>query len=368
MLKRLYVDNYKCLVNFEYKPGKLQLILGGNGTGKSSVFEVLALLRSFLLDGTTTKQLFHARTLTRWHNRTKQTFEIDIDGNGGVYHYNLIIEFLLQENKNRVFHEELSFNGNPIFISNLGEAQLFRDDNTQAMSFLLDWSRSGFTLLSERSDNARLNWFLDWVSHLYCFQIDPHQMLSMSDQEEVTPQQNLANYASWYRHLIQEEPNTYSTLRVYLKHIFDDFDSLSLMKLGENSRILKAEFDSENVKNVKFDFEELSDGQRTLIGLYTLLAVMKEKPMTLCIDEPDNFIMLAEIQPWLMELQDVSEEHGSQVLLISHHPELINMLVPIDAIHFSRENGGPTRVKPFTTEGKGSLPPAEIIARGWDNE
>ena len=82
MLKRIYIDNYKCLVNFEYQPGKVQLILGGNGTGKSSVFEVLALLRAFLLDGETTTQLFLARTLTRWENRTQQTFEIDIEGNG----------------------------------------------------------------------------------------------------------------------------------------------------------------------------------------------------------------------------------------------------------------------------------------------
>ena len=46
MLKRLYVDNYKCLVNFEYQPGKVQLIIGGNGTRKSSIFDVLSLLRT----------------------------------------------------------------------------------------------------------------------------------------------------------------------------------------------------------------------------------------------------------------------------------------------------------------------------------
>ncbi len=41
MLKRLYVDNYKCLVNFEFVPQQIQLLLGVNGTGKSSVFDVL---------------------------------------------------------------------------------------------------------------------------------------------------------------------------------------------------------------------------------------------------------------------------------------------------------------------------------------
>ena len=45
MLTRLYVTNYRCLVNFEFKPSNKQLIIGRNGTGKTTVFDVLALLR-----------------------------------------------------------------------------------------------------------------------------------------------------------------------------------------------------------------------------------------------------------------------------------------------------------------------------------
>jgi len=37
MIKRLYVDNYKCLVNFDLKLDELSLLLGLNGSGKSSV-------------------------------------------------------------------------------------------------------------------------------------------------------------------------------------------------------------------------------------------------------------------------------------------------------------------------------------------
>jgi ABC-type Mn2+/Zn2+ transport system ATPase subunit len=36
MIGRLYADNYKCFVNFEYKPRSLELILGDNGSGKST--------------------------------------------------------------------------------------------------------------------------------------------------------------------------------------------------------------------------------------------------------------------------------------------------------------------------------------------
>jgi len=41
MLKRLYVDNFRCLVNFELRLDRVNLLLGENGTGKTSVFDVL---------------------------------------------------------------------------------------------------------------------------------------------------------------------------------------------------------------------------------------------------------------------------------------------------------------------------------------
>jgi AAA15 family ATPase/GTPase len=48
MLKRLYIDNFRCFVNFEYKPERKQLLLGANGSGKSSLLEAVRLLKEFI--------------------------------------------------------------------------------------------------------------------------------------------------------------------------------------------------------------------------------------------------------------------------------------------------------------------------------
>jgi len=45
MINRLYVDNYKCLVNFDLKLVELSLLLGPNGVGKSSVLDMVFALR-----------------------------------------------------------------------------------------------------------------------------------------------------------------------------------------------------------------------------------------------------------------------------------------------------------------------------------
>ncbi len=89
---------------------------------------------------------------------------------------------------------------------------------------------------------------------------------------------------------------------------------------------------------------------------------------TIILDEPDNFISLREIQPWLAAVDDAIESGHGQLLLISHHPELINQWAPDYGVRFVRESGGPIRVQPEPFSGRpdSGLTPAELLSRGWD--
>lgn len=40
MLKRIYINNFRCLVNFELNLESINLFLGANGSGKTTVFDV----------------------------------------------------------------------------------------------------------------------------------------------------------------------------------------------------------------------------------------------------------------------------------------------------------------------------------------
>ena len=53
-----------------------------------------------------------------------------------------------------------------------------------------------------------------------------------------------------------------------------------------------------------------------------------------------------------------------QILVISHHPEIINLQAREHGLVFERQNLGPTRVRPFAADEESSLTPAEIVARG----
>ncbi len=67
MLKRLYIDNYKCLTNFDIRFEELTLLLGPNGCGKSAIFEVMGKLRDFIRGDARVGELFPSTDLTQWN-------------------------------------------------------------------------------------------------------------------------------------------------------------------------------------------------------------------------------------------------------------------------------------------------------------
>ena len=90
VLRKLFVDNYKALVNFELKLDGHALLMGANGSGKSSVLEVLGLLRRIVVGGESVADCLPRSTFTRWSNQDHQRFELDLDFEGEAFHYQLI--------------------------------------------------------------------------------------------------------------------------------------------------------------------------------------------------------------------------------------------------------------------------------------
>jgi hypothetical protein len=82
------------------------------------------------------------------------------------------------------------------------------------------------------------------------------------------------------------------------------------------------------------------------------------------VDEPDNFIALREIQPWLLSAEEAVDEHRGQLILVSHHPETLNQWAGQYGLRFFREQNGQVRVARFLPEEEG-LQPWEVVAKGW---
>lgn len=372
MLKRLYVNNYKCLVNFELLLARTTLLAGLNGTGKSTIFDLLEHLRRFIAGDASVGESFSPRSITQWQSSNLQKFELTVTGGpAGMtedYQYLLELEHDRAHQRCQVHSETVRTSTDLLFRFHGGEVELFRDNGSAGPEFPFDRNRSGLTAVVERQDNTRLSWFKSWLRDMHTVRLDPASMLSRGESEVPHPKVNLSDFACWYRHLMQERPREISELFDSLSQVLDGFRALELLQDGEVARTLKARFETrmqeeEPPQSFQLGFQELSDGQRALVALYTLLHVTKRQTITLCLDEPDNFAALAEIQPLIFEFCDAAEE-GPQVIFASHHPEIIDHPGIEKRLLLRRDNGGPTRITPLKHS---ALPPSEAIARGWQD-
>ncbi len=367
MLTRLYVDNFRCLVNFELRLDRVNLLLGENGTGKTTVFEVLHRLQQFLDGSAKVAALFPVKDLTRWQTTGVQRFEMNLKVEQAAYAYSLLIEHDEDRRRNRIKAETLLLDGKPLFEFEEGEAQLFHDDFKPGPKYPFDWSQSGIGSLQPRPDNKKLTRFRDEVKKFVIAGPCPVLMSSQSDHDEGTLSRRMENFVSWYRHLSQEHQGAMVTLFQELKNVLPGFSSFSLKESGEDTRVLKVIFERSGGrgKPLSYDFSELSDGQRVLIALYALVFGLRDEGLYLFLDEPDNYVALREIQPMLTAITDSSGEGVEQAVMISHHPEIIDYLANSSGRWFERDSSGPARVSDKPTSTVEGLSASQSVARGW---
>ena len=124
MLTRLYIDNFRCFVNFEYRPEKKQLLLGSNGSGKSSLLEAIRCVKSFIAGE---ESPFTPSTRTRWQDRPLQVIEVGALLDRKEYLYRVEIRFDSETRQPSVNLESLKVSGTASFERVDGELRFFSD-------------------------------------------------------------------------------------------------------------------------------------------------------------------------------------------------------------------------------------------------
>jgi predicted ATPase len=366
MLKRLYIDNFRCFVNFEYKPERKQLLLGANGSGKSSLLTAIRFIKQFVEDR---ENPFTQSSRTRWIDRPTQVFEIEALLGEEVFEYRVEIRYSPESKIPSVSMERLKVAGSPVFELADGEIRFHQDGGNAGP--VLRWEGTESALHLAQFSNQRVRQFVDWLRTVNCFQIDAYEgvMEETADTVRKYPDFELEYLAEWYLHCVQEDPEGVDRFKASIREVLTGFELLRFSREEDGVNRLHADFRSPSGQRHPFSIRELSDGQRILLGLYMILHFLIAKGHTVFVDEPDNFVSLREIQPWLLAAGDAVQESKGQLILISHHPEILNLWAREYGVQFYREeNGQVAPPRPFKTDYDEALQPSEIVARGWENE
>jgi energy-coupling factor transporter ATP-binding protein EcfA2 len=373
VLTRIRIENYRCLLGFAWKPAAFNLILGPNGTGKSSLLDVLHAIYRLVSGWATVEELFPVESRNRDEPQRPQRFLLQATVGGTEYTYALEIQHE-RRGRPRIAQEEIQREGRPLYRFDGDQARLLVPDEDAGAAFPFDGRHSPLATLPAGENVTPLAPFLEWLRRLWV--VRPVPQLMRADVKGETPwlQPDLSNFAAWFRDLLEEEPGIGTRIVKSLRAVLPGFEGYAFSRETARTKTLRFTFKSRRRRigprpyqgPAGFALDELSDGQRMLVAHYALLHHVVGNGHTLGIDEPDNFVALNEIQPWMDELRDVAGREGGQVFLVSHHPRLIDLYATKYGHWFERKGTGPVRVRPIAIRpGDEGIPVSDLVARGW---
>jgi len=367
MLKKLYIDNYKSLINFEIELQEVSLLLGRNGVGKSSILDVVFAVRLLLsrIGKITDEDILPPASLTRWQSRRTQVIELTAKLGPDAMTYRLEVEHEDGFRRARIVHESLKASGQPLFTFLEGAVQLYNDDHHAGPTFTSDWEESALARVAPVATNKRLTRFLDWARKIMVCGLYPRSFQTETSSEDALLERDGRNFTAWYRHIFQERPDLVPGYVAAMKRVIGGFEGISLERVGRETRAFMARL-REQDQQFSLALHELSDGQRALLAIYALVHITADQGYTLFLDEPDNYIALVEIQPWLNAITEAAGDTIPQAIICSHHPELIDYFSCDRTLILVREDSGPTRVKsPDPSQLTPGMKLSELVARGW---
>jgi hypothetical protein len=367
MITKLYVNNFRCLVAFKAEFDSFGVLCGPNGAGKSSVFDALRLIRNLatgdgILGAKGDPNVPHLE-FTNWQESSVQEFELGVTSEGHSFEYILHIEQLADFEKPRIVTERATADGKNLFERDLEGVRFVKTGGDPA-GFPLDWRQAALASIQPRGPLSELAILQKALASLLIIRPNPRVMEPESKSESKRPDLAFGNLTSWYRSLSQDMDWAVA-LRDLLQEIWPDFKSVRLVDVGLNTKALQLKFGSDGKSGAgELFFEQLSDGEKALLGLYMIRAALATGAAeTVLIDEPDNYVGLPELQPWVLSLRELLDEKH-QAILISHHPEILSSAGEASGRYLWRDNHtSPTRIGPLKIpEG---LNAGEAIARGW---
>jgi ABC-type Mn2+/Zn2+ transport system ATPase subunit len=350
VIRRLYVNNFRCLLNFDLpvagKPSAL--LIGRNGAGKSTVGSALEILQKIARGTNRVGELVRPKDCNRNRTDVPMRFEIEVELGKKTYGYTVAFELREGDREMRVLAEKLTFDGKPIYTRDLAQVTLSRQGKVTEARFLIDWHLVALPIVQQQSATDPLFLFKKWLAQMLILRPIPRLISGNSEQETLQPNPEVSDFGAWFTGLLAFAPAAYTRIDEYLKQVMPDLKDIKNPLVGTDSRSLLVDFSTDQ-GTLTLPFADLSDGEKCFMICALVFASNLANGPVLCFwDEPDNYLSLDEVGHFTTALRKAFEL-GGQFIATSHNPETIRRFSDENTLVLQRSSHlEPTNVRPLS--------------------
>jgi predicted ATPase len=355
MIRRFYADNFRCLVNFEFKPERVNLILGRNGSGKSTLFDAIRAVVQ-LMSGSSLQTTLPLESLPWWEVRRQQTFELDlVVPAGDEFQYRVVVRQSEREPP-LIVEEHLKLGGKAFLEFANGALEL----PGVAKSIPFDGKQSALAL--GLGAQGPVQTFLNAVARLLIFRLNPWSMDLQARDEERILWTSGGNLVAFLRAWSQTDPEAFVDWKRRVLAGMPYLEDIQLRELMPGSRMLTG-MRHVGGRERLLSLANFSEGERALLALHAIAGLADDGGM-IGLDEPDNFLAPSEVQP-VLRLFTLTPPSGSaaQLFVVTHHPSSIDYLAAYATWLFERNDDGFSRVRKLEFDrDQGERPTDSLLA------
>jgi predicted ATPase len=353
MITRFAIANFKNLARIPGEGdigvpfGSLNVLIGPNGCGKSSLLQAIDFLRAFFRTSVEVylqerewdfKDLPNLRETSksiRWE--LEASLHADAHGHGaGAYRYVIVLQprrhLGVGEEILQYWPEDSDPDSEPItLISRVGRRCAFLDRSTETLTEveMLGLPASVMSRWDPQADRRRYPEalrFREWVEAFRYFLLwDPKILRSPSRGKHSELGSSGDHLASIVGRLKDKHPERFAKLVRRIRRLIPHVTDISVSgRQGWGWRTIRLH--EANGKEIVFNSQQMSDGVLRLLAV-TVLLYLEQIPSVLMFEEPENGVhpqLIREIVQVLQELTRRKPPHKCQVFCTTHSPYVLD--------------------------------------------
>ena len=343
-LKSINIKGYRPFKDFSAQFGPLEVIVGANGSGKSSLFEFLRFLRDSVSDeippeiipGAAGQRIFHSPGPERF------SWEIQIDSFQDhciTYQGELMGPVGWPRVNSESIKASPSEGESPYLLMEMkGESGGFLKDSEGEASISANRNQLALVLANTPHLSQPLYDLREYIRNwrIYSSFSIAHSEIRRPVLVEQKPvlKEDARNLSSVLHYLMTEHRSVFDQTQQHLRSTVPGFRELTVKAYGAPGHVI-AFWKEEGIES-ELSLADLSDGILQLI-CWAVLCIQPNPPSLICIDEPDQGVHPRTL-PFLAGLLEKASER-TQVLVATHTSYFLAQF-DISRIAVMRKEGG----------------------------